>query len=108
MTLQDLELKINSVSEFLGKLSAALFLLLLVNVFYDVIMRYAFNNVSIGMQELEWHLFATIFLLGVPYTLLKEGHVRVDIIYERLTPQRQAWSGDTLFINNFASAATAR
>lgn len=91
MSLRDLELKVNSISEFLGKLSAVLFILLLLNVFYDVIMRYLFNDVSIGMQELEWHLYATIFLLGVPYTLLKEGHVRVDIIYERLSPERQAW-----------------
>lgn len=74
----------------LGKIAALLFILLLFNVFYDVIMRYLFNDVSIGMQELEWHLYATIFLLGVPYALFKEGHVRVDIIYEGLSPKRQA------------------
>ncbi len=86
-----LENWINAFSEFLGKVSAVLFLLLLCNVFYDVIMRYAFNDVSIGMQELEWHLFATLFLLGIPYALRTEGHVRVDLIYDRLSPRRQAW-----------------
>lgn len=91
MSIQKIETAINRISEFLGRVAAVLFLLLLLNVFFDVIMRYLFNDVSIGMQELEWHLYATIFLLGVPYTLLKDGHVRVDVIYERLGETRQAW-----------------
>ena len=91
MFLDKAEAAINRVSEFLGKFTAVLFLLLLLNVFYDVVMRYVFNDVSIGMQEMEWHLFATIFMLGIPYTLYKEGHVRVDIIYDNLTPRKQAW-----------------
>ena len=90
MFLLRVERAINRFSDLLGKIAALLFILLLLNVFYDVIMRYLFNDVSIGMQELEWHLYATIFLLGVPYALFKEGHVRVDIIYEGLSPKRQA------------------
>lgn len=86
-----MESLINRFSESLGKLSALLFILLLFNVFYDVIMRYVFNDVSIGMQELEWHLYAAIFLLAIPYTLYKDGHVRVDIIYEGLSIRKQAW-----------------
>ena len=84
MFLKKAEATINSFSDILGKITAVLFILLLLNVFIDVVMRYLFNDVSIGMQELEWHLYATIFMLGIPYTLYKEGHVRVDIIYESL------------------------
>ena len=84
MFLNKAEALINSFSETLGKITAVLFIFLLLNVFFDVIMRYLFNDVSIGMQELEWHLYATIFMLGIPYTLYKDGHVRVDIIYESL------------------------
>jgi TRAP-type mannitol/chloroaromatic compound transport system permease small subunit len=91
MFLQKAEAIINRFSDALGKFSAILFLLLLANVFYDVIMRYLFNDVSIGMQELEWHLYASIFMLGIPYTLYKEGHVRVDILYEGLSVRKQAW-----------------
>ena len=91
MTLSKIEAAINAFSEFLGKLSAILFILLLFNVFYDVIMRYVFNDVSIGMQELEWHLYAAIFMLSIPYALFKEGHVRVDIIYDNLNYRKQAW-----------------
>jgi len=89
--LEKTEASINRFSELLGKFSAILFILLLFNVFYDVIMRYAFNDVSIGMQELEWHLYAAIFMLAIPYALYKDGHVRVDIIYDNLSKRKQAW-----------------
>lgn len=90
MFLVRLEQVINSFSELLGKVAAVLFVIMLFNVFFDVIMRYMFNDVSIGMQELEWHLYASVFLLGVPYTLKAGGHVRVDLIYERLSVRTKA------------------
>jgi len=77
-------------SNGVGRFSAVLLLLLLANVFYDVVMRYAFNDVSIGMQELEWHLYSMVFLFGVAYTLQADQHVRVDVLYERLPPKTRA------------------
>jgi TRAP-type mannitol/chloroaromatic compound transport system permease small subunit len=91
MFLEKMEAIINRFSDALGKFTAVLFILLLLNVFIDVIMRYLFNDVSIGMQEMEWHLYASIFMLSIPYALYKEGHVRVDIIYDNLTIRKQAW-----------------
>lgn len=78
------------LSDGVGRLAALLLLLLLVNVFYDVVMRYVFNDVSIGMQELEWHLYSAVFLLGIAYALTHDAHVRVDLVYERLPPRRRA------------------
>jgi len=80
-----------SIARLCGILAGVALILLLLNVFYDVIMRYLFNDVSIGMQELEWHLYATVFLLGTPYTMLRDGHVRVDIFYDHWSDQRKAW-----------------
>ncbi|MET4160329.1 C4-dicarboxylate ABC transporter [Marinobacterium iners] len=91
MFLLRLEQTINAFSDWLGKISAVLFVIMLFNVFYDVITRYLFNDVSIGMQELEWHLFAAMFMLGVPFTLRVGGHVRVDLIYEGLSLKKKAW-----------------
>lgn len=85
------ERALNRFSDILGFVSAILFVLMLFNVFIDVVMRYAFNDVSIAMQEMEWHLFAAMFMLGVPYTLRAEGHVRVDLIFERVSEKAQAW-----------------
>lgn len=82
---------INRFSDLLGYLSAGLFLLMLINVFLDVVLRYAFNMVFIASQEMEWHLFATMFMLGIPYTLRHDGHVRVDLVYERLPSHLKDW-----------------
>jgi TRAP-type mannitol/chloroaromatic compound transport system permease small subunit len=99
-----LEQLINKFSNIIGTIAAFLLLGLLANVFYDVIMRYLFNDVSMGMQELEWHLYATIFLLGITYTLNENAHVRVDVIYEHLSPKKQAFidiSGTLFFLLPF-------
>ncbi|MFH2092984.1 MAG: TRAP transporter small permease subunit [Pseudomonadota bacterium] len=78
------------VSKFLGQFTAGMMILMLINVFYDVIMRYLFQSGSIAMQEMEWHLFSILLLIGVSYALFEDGHVRVDLIYDRLTIQKQA------------------
>ena len=78
------------MNEGIGKVIAWLTLLLVLVVCYDVVTRYVFKFSSVGVQELEWHLFAVIFLMGGAYTLKHEKHVRVDIIYSRLTERNQA------------------
>ena len=78
------------VIDVLGNLCSLLMLLMIINVFYDVIMRYFFNDVSIGMQELEWHLFAAMFMFGIAYTLKEDAHVRVDIFYDAMSKRKQA------------------
>ncbi|PVZ71513.1 TRAP transporter small permease subunit [Pelagibaculum spongiae] len=96
---------IDRFAEYLGKVSALLFLLMLINIFYDVVTRYLFNDVSIGFQELEWHLYSAVFLLGVPYALKSGDHVRVDLFYERFSDKKRAWVdllGVMFFIMPFA------
>ena len=80
--LSRLETWINKISDACGVIASILFVLLLFNIFYDVVARYLFSQVSIGMQEMEWHLFAAMFLLAIPYTIRTDGNVRVDLIYE--------------------------
>ena len=79
------------IIDALGNFCSLLMVLMIINVFYDVIMRYFFNDVSIGMQELEWHLFAAMFMFGIAYTLKEDSHVRVDIFYEAMSAKKQAW-----------------
>lgn len=78
------------LNRILGKILSAVLLLMAVNVFFDVIMRYFFHNSSVGMQEMEWHLFSIVILFGVSVALLDEGHVRVDFLYDRYTEKRKA------------------
>ena len=81
---------IGKIIDALGNFCSILMLLMIANVFYDVIMRYFFNDVSIGMQELEWHLFAAMFMFGIAYTLKEDAHVRVDIFYDKMSARKQS------------------
>ncbi|HSF05069.1 MAG TPA: TRAP transporter small permease subunit [Methylomirabilota bacterium] len=82
---------IDAVNERVGRWSAWLALLLVAIVTYDVVMRYLFNITYVFIQELEWHLFAVMFLMTAGYAHLLDSHVRVDIFYVRLSPRARAW-----------------
>lgn len=85
-----LEKFFNRFSDLMGWIAGILNLLMLLNVFYDAIMRYFFNRGSIALQEMEWHLFAVVFLFGIAYALKEDGHVRVDVFYDRFSPRWKA------------------
>lgn len=78
-TFNFLELVIKWVGYLAGAALAALILL----VVYDALMRYLFQSGSIALQELEWHLFDVVIMLGIAYTLQRASHVRVDIFYDQ-------------------------
>ena len=82
---------IDTLNEWIGRGVAWVTLGLVLVVFIDVVMRYLFNTSFVFTQELEWHIFGFIFLMGAGYTLLHDGHVRVDIIYQRLGYKASAW-----------------
>ena len=88
--LLKLEKQFDRFSDVMGWIAGVLNLVMLLNVFYDSIARYFFNSGSIAMQEMEWHLFAMVFLFGIAYALKEDGHVRVDILYDRFTPRWKA------------------
>lgn len=88
--LLKIETAIESVVNIVGKVTSILLLLMIFNVFYDVVMRYFFRNSSVGMQEMEWHLFSIVILFGVSIALKDEGHVRVDFLYEKLSARKKA------------------
>jgi len=56
-------------------------------------MRYFFSSGSVALQELEWHLFAVIFLCGAAYTFKHDDHVRLDLFYQSrfMDAHRRAW-----------------
>ncbi|MDX1708647.1 MAG: TRAP transporter small permease subunit, partial [Desulfobacterales bacterium] len=90
-TLQKISAKIDALNQWVGRGVAWVTLGLVLVVFVDVVMRYLFKTSFVFTQELEWHLFGFIFLIGAGYTLLHDGHVRVDIIYQRVGFKTRAW-----------------
>lgn len=57
----------------------------------NAIMRKIFNLSSNALLEVQWYLFAAVFLLGAGYTFLKNAHVRIDFISGRLSPRVRSW-----------------
>lgn len=92
-TINSLINQLEKISEWCGRAVSWCVLIMVLIISYDVFMRYFFQIGSVALQELEWHLFAVIFLLGASYTLKHDGHVRVDIFYQsrKLTDAHRAW-----------------
>lgn len=82
---------IDRINDWVGRMVGWVTLGLVLVVFVDVVMRYLFRTSYVFTQELEWHLFAFIFLIGGGYTLLQDAHVRVDILYQKLGSKGRAW-----------------
>jgi len=78
-----LSYSLDSISKYAGYIAAILVVILSLLVAYDAGMRYLFSAGSIALQEIEWHLFDMVFLLGLTYALKHDKHVRVDIFFER-------------------------
>ena len=57
----------------------------------NAVVRYLFNYSSNAWLELQWYLYTGFFLVGAGYTLLRNEHVRIDIIYSRFSPRTRAW-----------------
>ncbi|WP_457554051.1 TRAP transporter small permease subunit [Desulfobacula sp.] len=90
-TIKKAILYCDKINEWIGSVivTSAVFIFILV-IFSNVIMRYVFNTSFVFMAELEWHVFSFIFLMGAGFTLLHEGHVRVDIFYSVMDKKKQA------------------
>ena len=91
---------IDRLNLIIGKAVSWLTLLLVLVIVVDVSLRYAFNITSAASTELEWHLFGIIFLISAAYTFQQDGHVRVDVFYDRFSAKTKAWVNvvGTLFL----------
>ena len=74
-----------------GRTVSWLSLLLVVVTFIVVVLRYLFDGGSIALQETSTYLHASIFLIGMAYTLQQNAHVRVDIFYAGFSTVTKAW-----------------
>lgn len=88
--LEKTEKTIGRLVDGVGYFLAVVQLLMVLNIVYDVLMRYLFRASSVAMQEMEWHLFSIVILYGVGVALRHEAHVRVDFLYDRFSARTKA------------------
>ena len=82
---------IDAITERIGRFVYWLILVVVVISAANAVVRKAFNYSSNAYLEIQWYLFSAIFLLGAGYTLMRNEHVRIDIISGRLSARTQNW-----------------
>jgi len=82
---------IDALSEGVGKATIWLVLVVTLISAANAFVRYTFNYSSNGLLEIQWYLFSAIFLLCAGYTLMRNEHVRIDVISGRFSPRTHAW-----------------
>lgn len=83
--------RLEAVNERVGRALAWLAAAMVAVMFAVVVLRYVFDLGWIAMQESVSYMHALLFTLGAAYTLRHDGHVRIDIFYQRLTARQRAW-----------------
>jgi TRAP-type mannitol/chloroaromatic compound transport system permease small subunit len=82
---------IDALNERVGRTVYWLVLAMVLISAGNAIVRKLFNMSSNAFLELQWYLFSAVFLLCAGFTLLRNEHVRIDVIAGRLSPRAQAW-----------------
>lgn len=82
---------IDALNEKIGSLVSWALLISVIICTGNAVVRYAFNYSSNAWLEIQWYLFAAIFLLGASYTLKRNEHVRIDVVVGRLSKRTQVW-----------------
>ena len=82
---------IDKISTVVGRLTMWLILATTLISAGNALVRKAFNQSSNGLLEIQWYLFAAVFLLGAGYGFLKNSHVRIDFISSKLSDRGRNW-----------------
>ena len=90
-TLLQLSRWIDKLSEFVGRWVAWLVLAAVLISAGNAITRKAFNLSSNAFLEIQWYLFAAVFLLASGYTLMRQEHVKIDVLSGRFSKRTQIW-----------------
>ena len=87
--LLNLSRAIDRLNEFIGRWVSWLVLAAVLISAANAVVRKAFNYSSNAFLEIQWYLFAAVFLLGAGYTLLRQEHVRIDVVLSRFVKRTQ-------------------
>ncbi|MGY0195002.1 TRAP transporter small permease subunit [Leptothrix sp. BB-4] len=87
--LLQLSRRIDALNELVGRWVAWLVLVAVLVSALNAVVRKAFNNSSNAFLEIQWYLFAASFLLAAGYTMLRQEHVKIDVILSRFSKPTQ-------------------
>ncbi len=82
---------LDRIIDFFGEVASWLWTVLMLVIVFQVVQRYAFGKGSIMIEELQWHLYAVGFLLGLAVTEIRERHVRIDVVADMFPQRLRLW-----------------
>lgn len=83
--------RIDAVIRRIGEAASWVWIVLIAVITVNVVMRYVFGQGRIEFEELQWHLYAVGFLIGLSYCYEADDHVRIDVLHEGFNPRLKAW-----------------
>ncbi len=78
---------LDALIEGIGKAVSWLWVVLIAIIVVNVVMRYAFGLGLIVFEELQWHIYAVGFMIGLSFGVVGDRHVRIDALADRFSPQ---------------------
>jgi len=88
-----------------GKWVSWLNVILILVILLQVVLRYGFGQGQVFLEEAQWYLYAIVVMFGISYGVTTNAHIRMDLVYARLSPRTQEWIevlGQLFFVLPFA------
>jgi len=82
---------IEGAIERIGGAVSWVWIVLMLIICGNVFMKNVLHRGSIQLEEIQWHIYSALFLLGLSYAMVRDDHVRVDVLFEHLKPRTAAW-----------------
>jgi len=82
---------VDGILRTIGEWVSWVWILLLLVIVVNVVLRYLFSEGRVEFEEIQWHLYSIGFLLGLPFAFVTDSHIRVDVLRERFSLQLKAW-----------------
>ncbi|MBT00725.1 MAG: C4-dicarboxylate ABC transporter permease [Oceanospirillaceae bacterium] len=78
------------IVDFFGRYTSVIWVILMLLIVGNVVMRYLLGTNFVALEELQWHLFAIGFMVALSYCFMHDDHVRVDVAAEHLSRRKRA------------------
>ena len=82
---------VDRLINWVGEFASLLWTILMLVIVFQVVLRYVFGLGSIMLEEVQWHLYAVGFLLGLSFTEVHERNVRIDVLAEGWSQRTRLW-----------------
>ena len=82
---------LDGIVRFIGELTSWLCILLVAAIIVQVILRYVFGRGLVVLEELQWHFYGVMIMIAIPYAVITDSHIRLDLLHSRFSQRKKEW-----------------